>query len=91
MIREMTQQDSARVLEIYKMGLDTQNATFETEVPSWADWDENHEFRIVGILEKIAKLNGKWRDSLLLERRSQRQKFKWTKCYLVTGQSSSLL
>jgi phosphinothricin acetyltransferase len=38
----MTAQDSARVLEIYKMGLETRNATFETNVPSWSDWDSNH-------------------------------------------------
>jgi phosphinothricin acetyltransferase len=38
----MTVQDSARVLEIYKMGLETRNATFETNVPSWSDWDSNH-------------------------------------------------
>ncbi|MBU2915726.1 GNAT family N-acetyltransferase [Reichenbachiella agariperforans] len=27
---------------IYQQGLDTGNATFETEVPSWAEWDINH-------------------------------------------------
>jgi len=42
MIREMTQQDSFRVLEIYQMGIDTRNATFETSVPSWDEWDSNH-------------------------------------------------
>ena len=42
MIRIMTEQDSLRVLEIYKMGIETRNATFETQVPSWADWDSNH-------------------------------------------------
>jgi L-amino acid N-acyltransferase YncA len=42
MIREMISEDSSRVLEIYKMGVDTHNATFETNVPSWADWDSNH-------------------------------------------------
>lgn len=43
MIREMNGlEDGARVLEIYKMGLDTRNATFETEVPSWMDWDRKH-------------------------------------------------
>jgi phosphinothricin acetyltransferase len=42
MIREMNEHDSLRVLEIYKMGLDTKNATFETEVPSWSDWDLKH-------------------------------------------------
>ena len=158
MIREMTQPDSHRVLEIYKMGLDTRNATFETEVPSWSDWDMKHlkhsrfvyvddgsiqgwaalspvsarkayngvaeisiyintnllgkgfgselmdrlvisseehgiwtlfssvfpeniptlklhekfGFRIIGTRERIAQLDGKWRDTILLERRIKR-------------------
>lgn len=42
MIREMNPNDSTRILEIYKMGLDTRNATFETNVPSWTDWDSKH-------------------------------------------------
>ena len=157
MIREMNDQDSSRVLEIYQMGLDTRNATFETVVPTWGEWDvkhlkhsrfvyieneailgwialspvskravyegvvevsiyidteilgkgigsalmdkmiassEKHEiwtlfssvfpenkatlklhtkfgFRTIGIREKIAKLDGKWRDTILLERRSR--------------------
>jgi len=162
MIREMTGKDSARVLEIYKMGLDTRNATFETEVPAWADWDIRHlqhsrfvytenekvlgwaalsavsartvykgvaevsiyidtdfiakgigsklmdkviqsseengiwtlnssvfpeniatlklhekfGFRIVGVREKIARLDGKWRNTVLLERRSKKEEFR---------------
>ena len=150
--------DSSRVLEIYKMGLDTRNATFETKVPSWIDWDKKHlphsrfvyvdneklygwtalssvstrqvysgvaeisiyidtdflgkgigselmdkvimssenfgiwtlyssifpeniatlklhekfGFRIIGFREKIAKLDNKWRDTVLLERRSKK-------------------
>ena len=42
MIREMIPNDSTRILEIYQMGLDTKNATFETSVPSWTDWDSKH-------------------------------------------------
>lgn len=38
----MTGEDGPRILEIYKMGLETRNATFETEVPSWVDWDAKH-------------------------------------------------
>ena len=155
MIREMLQDDCDRVLEIYRMGLDTGNATFETKVPSWHEWDSKHlihsrfvseengtivgwaaltpfsarevyrgvaevsiyvstdfrrkkigsglmkqiiessesngiwtlfssvfpeneatlklhlkfGFRIIGKREKIARLDGKWRDTILLERR----------------------
>ena len=42
MIREMNSHDGPRILEIYKMGLDTKNATFETEIPAWCDWDLKH-------------------------------------------------
>ena len=31
---------------------------------------EANDFRIVGFREKIGKMNGKWRDTILLERRS---------------------
>ena len=158
MIRPMTAHDSARVIEIYKMGIVTRNATFETEVPAWADWDNKHlehsrfvfienkktlgwaalsavsarpvykgvaeisiyidenfrakgigsqlmekviqsseeqgiwtlnssvfpeniatlklhekfGFRIIGVKEKVAKLDDKWRNTVLLERRSKR-------------------
>ncbi len=157
MIREMNYTDGPRILEIYKMGLESGNATFETEVPSWKEWDskylqhsrfvftENEEilgwiaitpvsarkvyagvaelsvyidnsfhgkgigselmekmivsseahgiwtlfssvfpenkatlrlhekfgFRIIGSREKIAKLDDKWRDTIILERRSK--------------------
>lgn len=42
MIKEMIPDDSKRILEIYKMGLNTRNATFETDVSSWADWNSKH-------------------------------------------------
>jgi L-amino acid N-acyltransferase YncA len=42
MIRKMHPGDSQRVLEIYKMGLETRNSTFETAAPSWQEWDSKH-------------------------------------------------
>jgi len=42
MIREMRSNDGVRVLEIYKMGIKTRNATFETTVPTWKEWDLKH-------------------------------------------------
>jgi L-amino acid N-acyltransferase YncA len=157
MVREMKQSYNQRVLEIYTLGLETRNATFETVVPHWNEWDlkhlkhsrfvyENNDmilgwialspvsdrkvyegiaevsiyvdinfvcqgigsalmeraiissesngiwtlfssvfpenkatlrlhekfgFRIIGTREKIARLNGIWRDTVLLERRSK--------------------
>jgi phosphinothricin acetyltransferase len=159
MLRKMLQRDSEIVLEIYRMGLETRNATFETNVPSWPEWDSNHlphsrfvseekgivtgwialtpfsyrevyrgvaevsiyiaegfrgknigtdlmekviisseengiwtlvssvfpeneatlrlhakfGYRVIGKRERIAKLDGKWRDTILLERRSSKK------------------
>ena len=156
-IRELLDSDSDRVLDIYRRGLDTGDASFETAVPEWAIWKrkyhpfcrfvyehdtmvqgwaalapvsardcysgvaevsvyvdpdyigqgignalmehlvpaseaagmwtlyssifpENqatlklhlrHDFREVGIRERIAQRNGRWRDTLVLERRSK--------------------
>ena len=38
----MKDSDQQVVLDIYIKGLDTRNATFETEVPTWTDWDKSH-------------------------------------------------
>ena len=156
MIRDLHDEDAAAVLDIYRQGLDTGEASFETEPPDWAGWQEkyhgfcrlvferegqvvgwaalapvsarhcyrgvaevsiyvapaaagrgiggqlmaaiveaseqngiwtlyssifpeneatrrlhlNHGFREVGIRERIAQRNGRWRDTLILERRS---------------------
>jgi L-amino acid N-acyltransferase YncA len=42
MVREMQNNDSSRVLKIYKMGIETRNATFETSLPNWSEWDSKH-------------------------------------------------
>ena len=158
MIRAMKDSDGESVLEIYRMGLETRNATFETKVPKWQEWDSKHlthsrfvseengivigwaaltpfstrevyrgvaevsiyiassfrgrkigselmektitsseqngiwtlvssvfpeneatlrlhskfGFRIIGKRERIAQIDGKWRDTILLERRSRK-------------------
>jgi phosphinothricin acetyltransferase len=41
-IRAMTAADWPAVAAIYAAGIATGNATFETEVPSWASWDAGH-------------------------------------------------
>ena len=30
------------VLRIYRLGIETKNATFETKVPDWESWDKSH-------------------------------------------------
>ncbi|MGN4124217.1 hypothetical protein ACMGD3_04215 [Lysinibacillus sphaericus] len=41
-IRKMEQNDMIDVLKIYKEGIETGMATFQTEVPSEQVWDEGH-------------------------------------------------
>lgn len=40
--REFNKNDWKEVSKIYKEGLDTGNATFETNVPDWGEWDSGH-------------------------------------------------
>jgi phosphinothricin acetyltransferase len=49
-IREVEARDWPAVAAIYAEGIAARNATFETEVPSWEDWDGTHlpEPRLVG-------------------------------------------
>jgi len=42
MVREMLDSDGFRVIDIYKIGIETRNATFETTIPSWSEWDSKH-------------------------------------------------
>ena len=41
-IAAMAAEDWPRVAEIYRQGIETGDATFETAVPSWLDWDATH-------------------------------------------------
>lgn len=42
MIREMKRDDWERVVEIYKQGIDGGISTFNTECPTYQEWDKNH-------------------------------------------------
>ena len=41
-VRQLEAGDWPEVAEIYAAGIETGNATFETEVPSWETWDAAH-------------------------------------------------
>ncbi len=41
-IQPMTDDHGPAVLEIYRQGIATGHATFETETPSWDKWDAGH-------------------------------------------------
>ena len=53
-IRPMEPADGNAVLAIYKEGIQTGFATFETEVPSWEQWNSNHiaSCRLVAVTKK---------------------------------------
>ncbi len=41
-IDTFSEKDWDQVANIYRLGLETRLATFETTVPSWKSWDESH-------------------------------------------------
>jgi L-amino acid N-acyltransferase YncA len=52
-IRELRPGDWSEVSRIYAEGIATRNATFETEVPRWDDWNAAHlaSHRLVAVVE----------------------------------------
>ena len=50
-VRELVPSDWPAVSRIYAEGIATRNATFETGVPSWTEWDRGHlaEHRFVAV------------------------------------------
>lgn len=51
--RPLVESDWPSVSEIYRLGLETRLATFETNVPTWGDWDSSHleKCRIIAEVE----------------------------------------
>ena len=58
MIRKMELADARKVLDIYGKGLETRMATFETTVPSWDSWDNNHHRHSRFVYEENGKIMG---------------------------------
>ena len=56
--RKLEEKDWTHVSEIYKQGLDTENATFQLEVPSWSDWNNGHLISCRIIAEIDTKIIG---------------------------------
>lgn len=52
-VRDLRPSDWPEVAAIYEAGIGIGNATFETEVPSWEDWDAAHlaAHRLVAVAE----------------------------------------
>jgi len=51
--RPLLPEDWDSIAEIYREGIETRNATFQTDVPTWESWDSAHlkTCRIVAIME----------------------------------------
>ncbi len=52
--RPIIADDWTSVAEIYRQGIETGNATFEQEIPTWDEWNRGHikSCRIVSVIEK---------------------------------------
>ena len=53
--KPMTEEDWPQVAEIYWQGIETHNATFESQLPTWEKWDSSHTktCRILATIENI--------------------------------------
>ena len=58
MIREMRDEDWGTVAEIYKQGLEDGTSTFNTECPSFAEWNEGHLRNCRFVFEEEGKVVG---------------------------------
>ncbi len=51
-IKPLETKHQKAVLEIYRLGIETKNATFNTSVPSWEEWDLGHLKHSRFVIEK---------------------------------------
>ena len=57
-IRAMTETDWPDVSRIYQLGMDTNRATFQSECPSWAEWNKSHLQACRLVVAKDGKVAG---------------------------------
>ena len=57
-VRDLRPGDWPEVARIYREGIETGNATFETEVPSWEEWDARHLAQHRFVAERDARVVG---------------------------------
>lgn len=52
-IRSLIKEDWISVAEIYRQGIETGNATFQNNIPTWEEWDSGHikSCRIIAVSE----------------------------------------
>jgi len=57
-VRDLRPGDWAEVSRIFAEGIATGNATFETEVPSWEEWDSAHQVEHRSVAERGDRVLG---------------------------------
>ncbi len=72
LIRNLDKNDWKQAAEIYRLGIETKNATFEKSVPKWEDWDKNH----LQHCRFVAELNNEVVGWAVLSRVSPREVYK---------------
>jgi len=56
--RQMSDSDWDSVAEIYRQGIETGNATFQLEVPSWEEWDQGHLSSCRIVAQRVGEIVG---------------------------------
>lgn len=57
-IKPLETKHHKEVLNIYKLGIETKNATFNTTVPTWEDWNKGHLQHSRLVIETDDKIAG---------------------------------
>lgn len=57
-IKPLNDSHRKEILEIYKLGIETKNATFNTVVPTWEEWDNSHLKHSRFVIENDDKIAG---------------------------------
>jgi L-amino acid N-acyltransferase YncA len=57
-IKTLKEEHKNQILEIYKSGIETKNATFNTTVPTWEEWDNGHLLHSRFVIECNGKIAG---------------------------------
>lgn len=57
-IKPLEESHQKEILEIYKSGIETKNATFNTTVPTWEAWNNGHLSHSRFVIESMEKIAG---------------------------------
>jgi len=57
-IKPLLESHQKEILDIYKLGIETKNATFNTIVPTWEEWNNGHLKHSRFVIESGGKIAG---------------------------------